>query len=551
MSDISDIATPPANDPKHDRLPAGAVPDAELDEQLDRITGGLESLVEAAEHGDFAGLGPDGLIALARRVESIRTRLITLDCHVIEAAEDEQLHERQCVATTAMALAEVLRISRPEANARVARRKQLISRNGFSFGAYPPELPVLAQAVRNGSVTTEHVTVIGKAIRKLLSNPSIDVDTAAQAEEFLVNKAASFGPDDVKTLADKLDDVLLPDGAIPQDRVAQARRSLSIGPQRQDGTHHITGFLTRGLKALFDAAVGPLAAPRPADDEAGPDDRTAGQRTHDALEDACRRLLDSAGTPAAGGTAASVHITIDLDQLLDALRRLKDGTGDQTGRASGQVAGGERLSWPEIARLAHEAQLIPTWISKTDGILAFGRTRRIATEAQTLALITRDRGCSFPGCTAPPDWSQRHHVIPWWNGGKTDIDNLTLVCSFHHREFERRGWQVEMHSGIPIWIPPRWIDPEQRPQINHRIALPSQAELDLLTERTRAREHEPPPDPPDPLEVIDELVPLLAEQLPPAVREQFGSELYLLLATYLGSAPIRDDAASSAAVAQV
>lgn len=128
---------------------------------------------------------------------------------------------------------------------------------------------------------------------------------------------------------------------------------------------------------------------------------------------------------------------------------------------------------------------------------------------------------------------------------------MTLVCSFHHREFERRGWQVEITDGLPVWIPPRWIDAEQRPQINSRIALPSQAELDLLTERIRAREHEPPPDPPDPLEVIDELVPLLAEQVPPAVREQFGSELYLLLATYLGSAPIQDDAASSAAVVQV
>ncbi|HEY5979767.1 MAG TPA: hypothetical protein VIT41_09040 [Microlunatus sp.] len=31
------------------------------------------------------------------------------------------------------------------------------------------------------------------------------------------------------------------------------------------------------------------------------------------------------------------------------------------------------------------------------------RTRRIASPAQTLALIARDAGCSFPGCDAHPN----------------------------------------------------------------------------------------------------------------------------------------------------
>jgi hypothetical protein len=59
-----------------------------------------------------------------------------------------------------------------------------------------------------------------------------------------------------------------------------------------------------------------------------------------------------------------------------------------------------------------------------------------------------------------------HHAVPWQLGGATDLANLCLVCSFHHRHFERLGWTVRMRAGVPEWIPPPWVDPEQRPQRN-------------------------------------------------------------------------------------
>ena len=40
---------------------------------------------------------------------------------------------------------------------------------------------------------------------------------------------------------------------------------------------------------------------------------------------------------------------------------------------------------------------------RAGAVLDLGRTRRIATPAQTYALIARDGGCSFPGCDHPPD----------------------------------------------------------------------------------------------------------------------------------------------------
>jgi hypothetical protein len=44
---------------------------------------------------------------------------------------------------------------------------------------------------------------------------------------------------------------------------------------------------------------------------------------------------------------------------------------------------------------------------------------------------------------------------------------MTLLCGFHHREHAKRGWAVRMRDGLPEWIPPGWIDPQQTPRRNH------------------------------------------------------------------------------------
>lgn len=124
------------------------------------------------------------------------------------------------------------------------------------------------------------------------------------------------------------------------------------------------------------------------------------------------------------------------------------------------------------------------------------RTKRIASTSQTLALIARDG--SFPGCQVVPQFCERHHVISWWDGGDTNIANLTLLCSYHHRRFALRGWQcVITTDGLPVWIPPRWIDPQQRPILNHRIMISNWDVQDPLTfDPPDLLEHTDEPDPP-------------------------------------------------------
>jgi hypothetical protein len=178
---------------------------------------------------------------------------------------------------------------------------------------------------------------------------------------------------------------------------------------------------------------------------------------HDALEQlaglAVRRteLADS-------GAPAQVIITMTADQLIS-----RQGVAE--------TSFGQLLPVKDALSLADETSLHLLLRDQQGMILKHGRTKRIATRVQSIALIARDRGCTFPGCDQPPEHCQRHHIVAWADGGRTDLDNLTLVvCGYHHREFERAGWGCQLADGQPQWIPPAWIDPTRTPRRNHRIS---------------------------------------------------------------------------------
>ena len=96
---------------------------------------------------------------------------------------------------------------------------------------------------------------------------------------------------------------------------------------------------------------------------------------------------------------------------------------------------------------------------------------RFATRTQMAVLAARDQGCTFPDCDAPAEWCEAHHILAYASGGQTEIDNLTLVCPFHHRWFERTGWGSLFLRGFPAWKPPKSIDPRQRPVFHSRFRV--------------------------------------------------------------------------------
>ena len=98
--------------------------------------------------------------------------------------------------------------------------------------------------------------------------------------------------------------------------------------------------------------------------------------------------------------------------------------------------------------------------------LAVGRAFRLATPAQRTALAVRDRGCVL--CQRPPAQCQTHHITDWAAGGRTDLDNLVLLCWTHHRQVELNRWTLTRNPDTapdqPHWL----ITPVPRHQWKRR-----------------------------------------------------------------------------------
>ncbi|MCD1284895.1 MULTISPECIES: HNH endonuclease signature motif containing protein [unclassified Brevibacterium] len=99
-------------------------------------------------------------------------------------------------------------------------------------------------------------------------------------------------------------------------------------------------------------------------------------------------------------------------------------------------------------RLSCEA-LISGTIKAADGdVLMLGRSKRLVSKRQRLALSARDIGCQFPGCRARRR-CDAHHIRPWSAGGATDMGNLVLLCRAHHTAVHTFQLRIE-RTGAPF-----------------------------------------------------------------------------------------------------
>ncbi|WP_126316468.1 HNH endonuclease signature motif containing protein [Mycolicibacterium aurum] len=76
------------------------------------------------------------------------------------------------------------------------------------------------------------------------------------------------------------------------------------------------------------------------------------------------------------------------------------------------------------------------WFQRHGQVIGAGRATRTVNRRLRRALEHRDRACVVPGCGATRGL-HAHHLIHWEDGGPTALDNLVLVCPFHHRAHHR------------------------------------------------------------------------------------------------------------------
>ncbi|HWW10236.1 MAG TPA: HNH endonuclease, partial [Candidatus Acidoferrales bacterium] len=86
--------------------------------------------------------------------------------------------------------------------------------------------------------------------------------------------------------------------------------------------------------------------------------------------------------------------------------------------------------------------------------LSVGREKRSIPAALRRALAHRDRGCRFPGCDRPPEWTDGHHVTHWAHGGETSVANLVLLCRVHHRRVHDEGWSLRLVPSGEVLVEP-------------------------------------------------------------------------------------------------
>jgi Domain of unknown function (DUF222)/HNH endonuclease len=266
------------------------------------------------------------------------------------------------------------------------------------------------------------------------------------------------------------------------------------------GAGRCEGNLTPGCAAALSAVLDALAK------KAGPEDtRTAAQRRHDALAEACRRLIASGMLPARAGqpTQAQVHITLaqlrglpgaseaeaawraasareygwlsgtqadaagcdatfaplvtgHIDPAaLDRLVAVVAGSHGDLDRLRGAVLdmAADVLSGPGGLAAWLRASVVPGGPGATRSLplgvplpLDLGETEPAIPAHLRRAVTSRHPHCAFPGCDQPASVCQVHHLTPRAEGGPTTLGNLVPLCSFHHLiVIHRWGWTLDLH----------------------------------------------------------------------------------------------------------
>ena len=98
--------------------------------------------------------------------------------------------------------------------------------------------------------------------------------------------------------------------------------------------------------------------------------------------------------------------------------------------------------------------------------LTVSRKQRTVSTPIRRAIWARDRHCTFPGCHRTR-LVEAHHVHHWVEGGETSVDNLTLLCWFHHRLLHEGGFGIRRdYRGERYFVRP---DGRTIPRCGYRV----------------------------------------------------------------------------------
>ncbi|WP_236029361.1 HNH endonuclease signature motif containing protein [Paractinoplanes lichenicola] len=390
-------------------------------------------------------------LAAAHRLEQ---SVAALQARLVRQAETRGLPAAQGQPTTTTWLRERLLLDHGPAR-ELAERAAALTRH-----------PAVEQALIDGRIDARQATTIVATLDAVATSlgeldqavdPAEADDIAERARTTLIEMAGRLPAYKLRRVGERILEHVAPHLAERAEELALARLEARAHQARgftlstaAAGIVRLSGVLGSEDAAVLQAALHPLCKPVP-DDE-----RRPAQRRADALVEVCRLALRTGELPESGGEPAQLAVTVAYDPLTRALGPATTDTG-------------LRLSAGTARRLACDARVLPAVLGSAGQVLDLGRTQRLATASLRRALSLRDRGCAFPDCDRPPRWTDAHHLTAWTDGGPTSLDNMALLCRYHHRLIHHptAGWQIRLDADRrPEFIPPPGIDPARTPRQN-------------------------------------------------------------------------------------
>jgi hypothetical protein len=229
------------------------------------------------------------------------------------------------------------------------------------------------------------------------------------------------------------DGCLVVQGRLPPEQGALLIKALEAADQALRDREH-------------DSAEALVAAPRNDSAEACPVPEPKSWRTRQA--DAACLLAETLLAHGAAGLSAGdrhlVHVHVDLEALRAA--------GD-TSEGRCHIEEGPSIARDVARRLACDGGVVALFEDGDGAALDVGRKTRAIPPAMRRALQSRDQGCRFPGCTNTR-FVDAHHIEHWVDGGETKLENLALLCRYHHRLVHEGGFSISGRGGRLAFMRP-------------------------------------------------------------------------------------------------
>ena len=297
----------------------------------------LDRALDVLAGADAGSLPVQVQAGILRALERVQSRHTAIRSRVLSAfmAQDGCAADGQGTAKTWLSWQ--TRVSRPAAAASVGWARRLAAHPG------------IAAALATGELSQSWAKAVCGWTDRLPE------DRRADADQILVDAAAGGASlADLAGLAEEM--YRRAAGPDPDGGEGLEDRYLNLGVTWQ-GAGRVEGDLTPGCAAALTAVIEALGK------KAGPEDtRTAAQRRHDALQEACRRLIAAGMVPGRAGQPTQVLVHMTLSQLRD----LPGAAEAETQWAAARASEPGWLTGPEADAAACDATVIPVVTGRPD-----------------------------------------------------------------------------------------------------------------------------------------------------------------------------------------